>query len=662
MYVDYLEQAFADGYNRFEWMYHDITGEEIPVEITLVRVKHRGEYGLAGYIKDLRELKALMHEIRRAELAEESNRAKTNFLARMSHEIRTPMNAIMGIAEIQLQDHSIPQLIQEAFSRIHNSGDLLLGIINDILDLSKIDAGKLELNLNPYEIASLIHDTVQLNIMRVESKPIEFILQVDENVPAKMIGDELRIKQILNNILSNAFKYTEQGMICMTVDAEHISDKKDSDVILVLRVSDTGQGMTKEQVHLLGSEYSRFNVESNRKTEGTGLGMSITRNLIELMDGIMLVESELGKGSTFTVHLNQGNAGIEILGKDLAENLSRFDKNITSHVQKTQIRHEFMPYGRVLVVDDVETNLYVARGLMAPYGLSIDIAMSGFEAIDKLKDGSIYDIVFMDHMMPKMDGIEATKLIREMGYHHPVVALTANAIAGQAEIFLKNGFDEFISKPIDIRQLNQILNKLVRDKQPSEVIEAARAQRTNLYNSGDKQGVVGSQLAEFFVRDAEKSIAIFDAIYLNKCRRADDIAMFVINIHAMKSALANINEQELSSAALHLEQAGRDRKTEIIMKELPAFINRLKELVEKVRPVEPEETEEFDPELLHKKLLEIQRAAEALDKRGAKTTLTELKEKGWPPPEKNLINTIAENLLHSEFDEIIAAISEYLQK
>jgi signal transduction histidine kinase/CheY-like chemotaxis protein len=408
------------------------------------------------------------------------NRQKSNFLATMSHEIRTPMNAILGITEIQLQDETIPESIKEAFYKISNSSDLLLGIINDILDMSKIEAGKLELLPEKYDIPSLINDTVQLNMLRSESKPIEFKLFVDENVPVELIGDELRIKQILNNLLSNAFKYTKNGEVSLSIAAEYVTKGGAIHVTLVFRVSDTGQGMTAEQVRKLGSEYSRFNMEANRTTEGAGLGMSITQNLVHLMSGSIFVESKPDRGTTVTVRLPQKNDGpgvSGVIGKELAESLRQSRIHSTSKMKKANITREPMPYGKVLIVDDVESNIYVAKGIMAFYELSIDTAVSGFDAIEKIKNGNVYDIIFMDHMMPAMDGIEAVKILRELGYKAPIIALTANALTGQMEIFLENGFDGFISKPIDTRQLNVTLNKLIRDKQPPEVLEAARRER-----------------------------------------------------------------------------------------------------------------------------------------------------------------------------------------
>jgi len=653
----YIDEAFEEGYCRFEWVQKKPDGEEIPTEVSLVRVKFRGEYAVAGYIRDLRELKAMIVEMRRAEVAEESSKAKSDFLAKMSHEIRTPMNAILGITEIQLQDNTLPLTTKEALERIYNSGDLLLGIINDILDLSKIEAGKMELTTAQYDISSLIHDTVKLNIMRYDSKPIEFKLVVDENMPSHLLGDELRIKQILNNILSNAFKYTHEGQIELSLSAQM---KKDSpDVTLIFRVSDTGQGMTGEQLQKIGDKFARFNMD--KRTEGTGLGMNITRSLIQIMEGDIEVESTPGMGSVFTVRLPQGCENYAPIGKELADNLMKLNLKNTTKMRNAQITQEFMPYGRVLVVDDVETNLYVARGLMAPYGLSIETALSGFETLEKIRNGLVYDIIFMDHMMPRMDGIEAATLIRSLGYTKPIVALTANALAGQAEMFLNSGFDDFISKPIDIRQLNSVLNKLIRDRQPAEVLDQARQQKNSLYASGRHKIAIDSQLSEVFVRDAEKAVKALSNICENNCRREDDVPLFIINIHAMKSALANVGEEDLSLEAAKLEQAGRDQNISLILSELPAFLESLNKIIEKLKPAEGDAFEEeaeseegAGKQFLREKLQAIETACASFDKKAAKTALAELKEKTWPRLTRDKLSAIGEHLLHSEFEEAAA--------
>jgi signal transduction histidine kinase/CheY-like chemotaxis protein/HPt (histidine-containing phosphotransfer) domain-containing protein len=612
----------------------------------------------------LRIYTTMLAETRKTEIAEESNKAKSDFLARVSHEIRTPMNAILGITEIQLQEEIRIPVYKEAFERIYNSGNLLLSIINDILDLSKIEAGKLEIASAKYDIASLIHDIVQINMMRYETKSLEFVLDVNENLPLLLIGDELRIKQILSNLLSNAFKYTEKGTVKLTVYAEEKT--------LVFVVSDTGQGMTPDQIEKLGTEYSRFNMETNRNTEGTGLGMNITQNLLKLMNGSLSVESTPGTGSIFTVRLPQEFADSTVIGKEMASNLMRLNIDNSVKMRAIQINREYMPYGRVLIVDDVETNLYVARGLLAPYGLSVETAMSGFEAIDKIKDGLTYDIIFMDHMMPRMDGIEAAKIIRGLGYSKPIVALTANALAGQAAIFMENGFDDFISKPIDTRQLNMTLNKLIRDKQTAEVVEAARKQKVSLHSAGGQKGSLGPDLAEIFVRDAKKAITHIESIYLNKFRRDDDLATFIINIHSMKSALANIGETALSAEAANLEQAGRENNTELILSQTPLFLEKLGSIIKKLEPMIITIREDADKnanaaggnvsgdiQYLKEKLLALKNACAKYDKKTAKDNLAEVKK--WSKSLHEQLSSMSAHLLHSEFDEAAKAIDSYIK-
>jgi CheY-like chemotaxis protein len=534
----------------------------------------------------------------------------------------------------------------------------------------------LELLVDKYEIASLISDTAQLNVMRIGSKPITFELHADGGMPAYMLGDELRVKQVLNNLLSNAFKYTKEGSVKMSVEAE-IDENGNDEVILVVTVDDTGPGMTDEQIKRLFDEYSRFNHETNRSTEGTGLGMSITNNLVNLMNGKILVESRPGKGSVFTVRLPQLRVGNELLGKEMAENLQRFRTHSRAQMRRVQISREPMPYGNVLIVDDVESNIFVAKGLLVPYELKTDSADSGFAAIEKIKSGSVYDIIFMDHMMPQMDGIEATKILRGMGYDHPIVALTANAVAGQANIFLGNGFDDFISKPIDIRQLNIVLNKLIRDKQPPEVIEAARQQAAETKkkepNQTDRQTddltavqpAINPKFVEIFVRDARKSLAVLDGIMEKGGPRGDDeLRTYTIHVHGIKGVLATIGKMALSAVAMKLEELGRQGDVEAIISETPAFVSSLRDFVEELASEQEsaEEVTEDDTEFLREKLLAIKTACEEYDEVITENALKELKNKTWTPPVKELLDMISRNLLHCNFDEIVEAVSGYLNQ
>jgi signal transduction histidine kinase/DNA-binding response OmpR family regulator/HPt (histidine-containing phosphotransfer) domain-containing protein len=609
------------------------------------------------------------------EEAIQANKAKSNFLARVSHEIRTPMNAILGITEIQLQNEKINPDIQEAFEKVYDSGYLLLSIINDILDLSKIEAGKLELVPIKYDVSSLINDTVHLNIMRFENKPIEFTLEVDEKIPIQLFGDELRIKQILNNLLTNAFKYTENGRVTLSIAAEHMSWNEAGMVTLVFKVTDTGQGMTQEQVDNLFNEYTRFNLEANRETEGTGLGLNITRHLVRLMNGEIFVESKKDKGSMFTVRLPQVTVGSEELGKEMATNLSEFHHSRSKQMERMpQITREYMPYGRVLIVDDVETNLYVAKGLLAPYGLSVETSMNGFDAIDKIRNGSVYDVIYMDHFMPKMDGIETVKNIRSLGYQEPIIALTANALAGQMDMFLANGFDGFISKPIDTRKLNGSLNELIRDKHPPEVIEAARRQKAGMVHkyatSVAPQSLASTQIMDIFVGDAERAVLALEVVSTKNYRRDNDIQMYITNVHAMKSALANIGEMDLADRAKELEQAGREKNIPEMIEKTTEFLAALQKKKKKNKVVESDDdsqaadtNSEDDSHLpqvsMEEQLLIIQKACTDYDKKTAKDALNSLREKSWPRPIREQLETMVRYLLHSEFEKAAEAAANF---
>ena len=605
------------------------------------------------------------------EQAEQSNRAKSVFLSHMSHEIRTPMNAILGIAEIQLQKKSTDPETAEALEKILESGNLLLSLINDILDLSKIESGRLELIEAKYEIPSLINDTAQLNRLRYESKPIQFILRVDENTPFHLIGDELRIKQVLNNILSNSFKYTEEGEVVFSVSAESEKESPDENITLVFRVSDTGQGMTEEQLSRLFEEYTRFNLKVNRTILGAGLGMNITKRLVGLMNGAINVESKQGQGTAFTVRIPQKRIDKTVCGAELVNKLSSYSFKSTAILKKTQFLREYMPYGSVLVVDDVESNLYVAKGMLSPYGLTIETAASGLETIGKIKNGKTYDIIFMDHMMPEMDGIKATEILRGIGYRQPIVALTANTLIGQKQMFLQNGFDGFISKPIDSRELDILLIEYIRNRKPPEIVAAARKEQQNALTEGNNSAQPNqqadnghSELKKNFARDAKKAVNVLENM-IPKLDTLDEAEMvsYVITVHGIKSALANIGEKELSGAALKLEKAGRDKDLALMLNETPQLLDALKSLLVKLTAAQKDSgavTTDADLPFLRGKLIEIKKACDEFDSSAADAAINQLQQKSWPENINSALDDIAVNLLHSSFDKAAEAVDNLI--
>jgi PAS domain S-box-containing protein len=556
--------------------------------------------GVVGSSYDVTELVRLHQELEAAvEAAESANISKSSFLARMSHEIRTPLNAVLGIAEIQLQNLSLKQDVKEAFARIFNSGSLLLGIINDILDISKIEAGKLELLPDRYDVLSMINDTVFLNMIRYENKPVEFILNVDENIPSALYGDELRIKQILNNILSNAFKYTDEGEVELAVNAQYEGDT----VVVIFSVRDTGQGMTGDQLGKLFNAYSRFNRESSRKTEGTGLGMVITRNLVQLMNGEIFAESEAGKGSRFTVRLPQGKINDAVLGGEAVEKLRQFRLNYETKTKNIHIVREAIPYGKVLVVDDMDMNLYVTKGLLSLYGLQIDTALSGYEAIDKIKLND-YDLVFMDHMMPGMDGIETIREIRKLGAKYeklPVIALTANAVSGVKEMFLDAGFGGFLSKPIPTQELDEIIKKWLS---PDKLKPGAKAEAEDTNEIHDhfldtigKTGEIdpGIGLGNLLGDKGKyhSTLSMFHKKIMSECKGMSalldirDLKRLKISVHAMKAMLAIIGAHGLSEAALELEMAAQNNDVDSCVQKFPPFRERLLAVHQKLAVIFP---------------------------------------------------------------------------
>jgi len=624
------------------------------------------EQHFASSLADFMVIAMESTERRKLEKAELAVKAKDKFLAHMSHEMRTPMNAILGIAEIQLQDETISDETEKAFGRIYESGDLLLNIINDILDLSKIEAGKLELNAVDYDIPSLINDTAQLNRLRYEFSPVEFNIYVDENTPLHLHGDDLRIKNILNNIISNAFKYTQKGKINFYISSEQ---EQDDNVTLILKVSDTGQGMTEDQIAKLFDEYTRFNEEANRETVGTGLGMNITKRLVDLMNGSISVESAPGKGSSFTVRLLQKRTSEEVCGAELADKLAQHRFQSTAFSKKTQFMREYMPYGSVLIVDDVVSNIYVAKGMMSPYGLKINTASSGFEAIDKIKNKQVYDIIFMDHMMPKMDGIEAVKIIRETGYKHPIVSLTANALIGREKMFLDNGFDGYISKPIDSRELNKILNEFIRNRKPPEVVNAARKEQQE---KGHKNKVITAQdmrnepqMKALFAMDAKNAVKVLENLFEKKgSLNEEELKLYVTTVHGMKSSLANLGEKQLSGDALELERAGEDKQSDILLEKTPGFINELKLLIEKITPQKTENggIPEGNIVFLREQLQNIEKACSLYDKETIKESLNNLNQFTWTDKINAVIENISIQVLHSAFKKAAAAAREAISE
>lgn len=384
--------------------------------------------------------------------AEKANNAKSEFLANMSHEIRTPLNAITGFSQALQDEEDIPESAKEDIRDIMMASNSLLEIVNGILDISKIEANKLEIVKKEYEIGKVFDELIILTKSRIGDKPIEFRSVIDPTIPPVLYGDNVRLKQIVLNILTNAAKYTNEGYIEFKVD----SVQKDGVCRLIISVEDTGIGIAKDKIDKLFTKFERFDEEKNITIEGTGLGMAITKKLVELMNGTIVVQSEYGEGSKFTVAIDQviveGKTSLEpkIQPKKKIDTVEFLDAEGTDGNTKK----------RLLIVDDNKLNLKVALRLLSHYNFEIDELTSGIDCIEKIKSGAHYDLLLLDDMMPKMSGVQTLQKLKELpNYNIPTVALTANALSGMREQYIAKGFDDYLAKPIEKEELDKILAK-----------------------------------------------------------------------------------------------------------------------------------------------------------------------------------------------------------
>ena len=534
------------------------------------------------YMEDLRIQK---------EIADDANKAKSSFLANMSHEIRSPINAILGMDEMILRESSEEAVVGYA-SDIKTSSKTLLSIVNDILDFSKVEEGKMEIIPIEYEVGEMISNLISMVNERIVDKGLKFIVKVNERIPRVLFGDEIRIKQCVLNLLTNALKYTREGEIEFVVSFDELEEDA---ISLKFKVSDTGIGMKQEDMDKLFSPFTRIEERRNRKVEGTGLGMSITNKLLELMGTKLDVESVYGEGSTFSFAVRQNVISKEPIG-------DFFQKNTMNRNELNSYKESFRaPNAHLLVIDDTEINLSVIKNLLKKTMINIDTADSAMSGIELLRNNK-YDVMLIDYMMPKMDGIEALHYMKDEGLVGDMkcVILTANAVSGVREMYISEGFDDYLSKPVNPDLLEQRLiewlpdDKVVLDSDNSDSETDAEKDVSEEANElADLSAIneLDTETGVVYCGSEENYLSVIRIFHETAGDKADEIRTyynnkdwenFTVKVHALKSSARVIGAKELSEAARRLEEAGENTDIDTIDNNIDGLLKQYMDLDDKL--------------------------------------------------------------------------------
>ena len=621
-------------------------------------------------------------EIKRKE-AKSAGKAKTDFLANMSHEIRTPMNAICGMSDLLLQTKLTDEQL-DYVSTIKLSSDNLLSIINDILDFSKIEAGKMELVPQSYNLLSPLYSLQNTIDVRIGERPLDFKISIKRDMPTELYGDEVRVQQVILNLLTNAVKYSNQGHIELIVDYEKIAD---DEIMLKITVKDQGIGIKKEDMPKLFEAFSQVDMERNHRIEGTGIGLTITERLVRSMGGSITLESEYGVGTTFYVSMRQKvedfNSVIDTESTDdfVVISHSNILKGFVSG--KKKIAKFIAPDAKVLVVDDNEANLKVAKGLMGQYKLSVRTCTSGKAALDILETDKSFDILFIDHMMPEMDGVELTKILRSSNDDYlkyvPIIALTANAIKGVSEMFLANGFTEYLSKPIDTERLGEVLNKWIPENKKEEAMEEEESVADKNQAVDDNEENLLNMLRQIENVDYDKAmtlcgksedillsvIEVYVKSYSQIKERIDstyakeDLKNYAIEVHGVKSSSRSIGNDVLGEMAYRLEIEAKDgniayvkeNHSEFVTK-YEQFVGKLKEIVDKLKTEEKIEKVKFSKEEILSMINECISLYDEFETTKAEEVLKKLQCAECDENIMNLINDAIDSAELFDFDEV----------
>ena len=566
------------------------------LNFSLARDFHDDPYCIVCFVYDLTKEKNMLEEVVRA------NEAKSQFLANMSHEIRTPINGILGMDSVLLKECHDENL-REYAKNIQSAGQSLLSIINDILDISKIESGKMEILTIRYQLFSVLNDCYNLTKIKLQNKPVSFIMQINEKLPSWLYGDEVRIRQIINNFLSNAVKYTKEGNITFELDFE---EKTDEQILLVITVRDTGIGIKEEDLGKLFESFTRIEEKRNRNIEGTGLGLNLTKNLVNLMGGEVFAESTYGKGSCFTAKIPQKIADAKPMGdfgKRYQQYLSTSDDDKLSFLA---------PDAKILVVDDVTMNLKVVEGLLKATKIQIDTAVSGSECLECVKT-TPYQMIFLDHMMPEMDGLETLEHMKNLADNPnaqtPVIMLTANAIVGAKEEYIEAGFTDYLTKPIRETELLEMILKYLpeelvcenggqgieksQDAQDMEQPEAGGEGAEPLQRLEQLEGLdVKTGLTycmneeDFYIEMLQEFLQADKASQLKHFLAEEDWDNYRTTVHALKSTSLTIGAAHLSGEAKALEMAAKEGNMDYIRSHHDGVMDEYKELTDHLKEIQ----------------------------------------------------------------------------
>ncbi len=654
--------------------------DEDKIKLQDLNLKSQNEIGVLyeTLILSQENTKAYLERIQREqelkkdlEVAETATKAKSVFLSNMSHEIRTPINAVLGLDEMILRESSEPEILHYA-QDIQNAGKSLLSLVNDILDFSKIEAGKMEIIPTDYDLSSTVNDLINMMAKKAEDKGLTLNINIDENIPHLLNGDEIRIKQCVINILTNAVKYTEKGSVTLSFSYTKADEKN---IDLTVHVKDTGIGIKEEDIGKLFTAFQRIEEKRNRTIEGTGLGMNIVQQLLGLMGSTLMVESVYGEGSDFYFTVRQ-----EVIKWEPIGSFAESYKRIQSEAEKNRYHESFKaPNASILVTDDTALNLTVIKGLLKQTELNVDTAESGAETLKRCTQKK-YDALFIDHRMPVMDGIETLQALKtldgNLNKETPCIALTANAVNGAREMYINAGFTDYLTKPIDSQKLEKMLIHYL----PKDKVEITQCEgecktdewqfaedmqifsgiegicvKTALKNSGDKQ-ILMDAMKEFYRSIDEKSVLIEQ--YANE----KDWKNYTILVHALKSSARLIGAKELSSDAEYLEHCGDKEDEKEILEKTPALLTLYrsykKNLGEFLNSSKNDEAKEEINEVEYKEALSgLKECLQAFDFSTADQIISMLETYEIPLAEKEKFEKIKAKV--AEVDQ--AAVLELLQ-